>query len=98
MTLMLGEDLSLVVLRNTLRGSLIPHTAGERTMTDPAPSRHPPATGRGAPRRSRQGEAGVGLGEVGLGGAGGGEALQPGELETVLEGGGVRGAVQQGGH
>jgi hypothetical protein len=39
---MLGEDLSLVVLRNTLRGSVIPFTAWEPTVTAPAPARYPP--------------------------------------------------------
>lgn len=39
---MLGEDLSLVVLRNTLRGRVIPLTTGERTMTDPVPARNRP--------------------------------------------------------
>ncbi|CAL9483688.1 hypothetical protein GCM10010266_37370 [Streptomyces griseomycini] len=39
---MLGEDLSLVVLRNTLRGFVIPLTAGTRTMTDPVPVRNRP--------------------------------------------------------
>ncbi|CAL9481357.1 hypothetical protein SUDANB176_03054 [Streptomyces sp. enrichment culture] len=39
---MLGEDLSLVVLRNTLRGFVIPLIAGTRTMTDPVPARNRP--------------------------------------------------------
>lgn len=39
---MLGEDLSLVVLRNTLRGLVIPLTTGHRTMTDPVPVRNRP--------------------------------------------------------
>ncbi len=39
---MLGEDLSLVVLRNTLRVLVIPFTAGDA----PVPSRYLPGTGR----------------------------------------------------
>ena len=90
---MLGEDLSLFMLRNTLRGPVIPLTTEERTMTDPVPPRNRQETVRLLQRVSR-----TGLGEVGLGRPGGGEAVQAGELETVLEGGGVRGTVQQGGH
>lgn len=39
---MLGEDLSLVVLPNTLRGRVIPFTVRHRTMTDPVPPRNLP--------------------------------------------------------
>ncbi|GGV49918.1 hypothetical protein GCM10010293_60680 [Streptomyces griseoflavus] len=37
---MLGEDLSLVMLRNTLRGAVIPLTRRDATMTDPVPVRN----------------------------------------------------------
>lgn len=37
---MLGEDLSLVMLRNTLRGAVIPLTRRDTTMTDPVPVRN----------------------------------------------------------
>ncbi|GHH90551.1 hypothetical protein GCM10017779_10080 [Streptomyces capillispiralis] len=59
---MLGEDLSLVVLRNTLRGFVIPLTAGSRTMTDPVPARYRPGTRAppaGGPRPRPAGRRGL---------------------------------------
>lgn len=53
---MLGEDLSLVMLRNTLRGLVIPLTTGDRTMTDPVPARNRPEIIR--PLRGYRGSSG----------------------------------------
>jgi hypothetical protein len=66
---MLGEDLSLVVLRNTLRGFLIPPIAGHRTMTDPVPVRNRPEIIR-SPRPRPRGGHHVAGGRTGNGRAG----------------------------
>ncbi|CAL9529042.1 hypothetical protein SUDANB132_03994 [Streptomyces sp. enrichment culture] len=56
---MLGEDLSLVLLRNTLRGPVIPFTTRDGTMTDPVPARNRTEIirpgGGGSRRRPRAG-------------------------------------------
>jgi hypothetical protein len=61
---MLGEDLSLVVLRNTLRGRVIPFTLSTRTMTGPVPARYPSGTrgGSGHPTGRPHGDPGPGAG------------------------------------
>ncbi len=63
---MLGEDLSLVLLPNTLRGCVIPLIRRDATMTDPVPARN-----RTEIIRSNGGEARAGPDGVGPGGPGG---------------------------